>query len=51
MKVIILETSEKQRGQISKLTKRHFCLVKKGVNLRTKYGLNKERNHMIKMHQ
>jgi len=52
MKVAILEISEKQKGQTSKLTKRQFCLlVRKGVNLRRKYGLNKERNHMIRMCQ
>jgi len=52
MKVIIIETSKKQKGQIPKLIKRHLCLVvNKGVNLRRKYGPDKELNHMIKVHQ
>jgi len=50
-KVTISETSKKQKGEISKIIKRYFRFVaNRGVNLRGKYGLNKERNHMTTMH-
>ena len=42
----------KKRGQIPKLAKSTFAfIVKEGVNLERKYDLNKDRSHMIRMHQ
>jgi len=35
-----------------KLAKSNFAfIVKEGVNLKRKYDLNKDRSHMIRMHQ